>query len=105
MREHRAADATRDSKLFAVLREPEVRTDAWELIHNYNEMYECSSEREGRQQQCCAPKLEGNRAVRTRNSYWNHASGKTPLASEGAIPVWSCPAGAGAVCGGHKLCL
>lgn len=28
-----------------------------------------------------------------------------PLASEGAIPVWSCSAGAGAVCGRHKLWL
>lgn len=28
-----------------------------------------------------------------------------PLASKDAIPVWPCPAGAGAVCGRHKLWL
>lgn len=75
MREHRAADATRDSILFAILCEPGVCTDAWELIHNYKEMYECSFEWARRQQQCRAPKLEGNRAVRTGNSYWDRASG------------------------------
>lgn len=75
MREHRAADATRDSILFAVLCEPGVCTDACELIHNYKEMYECSSEWAGRQRHCRAPKLEGNGAVRSRNSYWKDASG------------------------------
>lgn len=33
-----AADATRDSVLFAVLCEPGVHTSACELIHNYKEM-------------------------------------------------------------------
>lgn len=94
-----AADATRDSILFAVLCEPGVHTSACELIHNHKEKYECSVG-----SKAAAAALPSEAGWKRGGKRWEFVLEQlmwlNPSTSEGAVPGLLCPARAGALCGG-----